>query len=222
MARPSRAGSPARLALCDALGARGRTKGKTWRSFNTWCGCPSGRRATAVKPLMIDEIAPALLASDVLGLTMDLDDDEADVAPPVPHRRWRAHPRQHSCRCGSTATTGGRASRRSSVTARCRLDGYQVLESLYTDYGAQPVVGASGLARRQPLAGHLDGRHLRAGARHRLRGMAELLARPPVAHVGGDPTPLPVRAESRGARRSKPGNPRGGGSWRRPGRAPAT
>ncbi len=45
---------------------------------------PEGTPRNAVKPLMIDEVAPKLLATGILGLTIDLDDDDADVAPPVP------------------------------------------------------------------------------------------------------------------------------------------
>ena len=100
---------------------------------------PEGTPRSDVKPLMIDEVAPELLAQGILGLTIDLDDDDADVAPPVPPPEGENMPEQHSCRYGSTATTGAPDRRRSSATRSVRVDGYQVLESLYTDYGTSRV-----------------------------------------------------------------------------------
>lgn len=89
----------------------------------------------AVKPLMIDEVAPALLAQGVLGLTMDLDDDEADVPPPVP-----PHDGEHVPRALVSVWVDcyDRRAGIEDILRDCsvRLDGYQVLESLYTDYGA--------------------------------------------------------------------------------------
>ena len=41
---------------------------------------PEGTPRGDVKPLMIDGVAADLLAGDLLGLTIDLDDDDADVA----------------------------------------------------------------------------------------------------------------------------------------------
>ena len=95
---------------------------------------PEGTSRNAVKPLMIDEVAPALLAQDILGLTMDLDDDEADVSPPVPPPEGEDVP-------GALVSVWVDCyDRRSGVEkilrdASVRVDGYQVLESLYSDYG---------------------------------------------------------------------------------------
>ncbi len=96
---------------------------------------PEQTPRSAVKPLMIDEIAPALLGHEVLGLTMDLDDDEADVAPPVPPREGEHIP---AALVSVWVDCYDRRDGIEKILRDCsvRLDGYQVLESLYTDYGA--------------------------------------------------------------------------------------
>jgi hypothetical protein len=95
---------------------------------------PEGTPRSAVRPLMIDRVAPELLALDIRGLTMDLDDDEADVPSPVPPPEGEHTPR------GLVSVWVDCYDRRAGVEsvlrdATVRLDGYQVLESLYTDYG---------------------------------------------------------------------------------------
>ncbi len=101
---------------------------------------PERTLRAAVKPLMIDEIAPALLAQNVLGLTMDLDDDQADVAPPVPPGVGEHTP---SALVSLWVDCYDRREGVEKILRDCsvRLDGYQVLESLYTDYGASPWSG---------------------------------------------------------------------------------
>ncbi len=96
---------------------------------------PEQTPRSAVKPLMIGEIAPALLGHEVLGLTMDLDDDEADVAPPVPPREGEHIP---AALVSVWVDCYDRRDGIEKILRDCsvRLDGYQVLESLYTDYGA--------------------------------------------------------------------------------------
>ena len=95
---------------------------------------PEGTERHAVKPLMIDEIAPRIVATGVLGLTMDLDDDEADVPAPVP-----APPGEHTLQALVSVWVDC-YDRRADLEAildevAVRVDGYQVVESLYTDYG---------------------------------------------------------------------------------------
>jgi hypothetical protein len=87
-----------------------------------------------VKPLVIDKVAPALLACGVLGLTIDLDDEWADVASPVPTPAGEQSPDALVSiwvDCYDRRSGVEEVLRSSSV----RLDGYHVLESLYTDYG---------------------------------------------------------------------------------------
>ncbi len=89
---------------------------------------------SAVKPLMIDQVAPRLLAEGILGLTMDLDDDDADVTPPVPA------PEGENVATALVSVWVDCYDRRAGLEkilrdAAVRVDGYQVLESLYTDYG---------------------------------------------------------------------------------------
>jgi hypothetical protein len=89
---------------------------------------------TAIKPLMIDEVAPELLALGIHGLTIDLDDDDADVTPPVPPPAGEQVPRALVSLwvdCYDRRGPVEEVLRRVSI----RLDGYQVLESLYSDYG---------------------------------------------------------------------------------------
>ena len=96
---------------------------------------PRVRQFVVGRILLVDEVAPALLAQGVLGLTMDLDDDDADVASPVPPPEGEHTPRAlvsvwvdcYDRRARRREDPGGGGS--------VRLDGYQVLESLYTDYG---------------------------------------------------------------------------------------
>ncbi len=95
---------------------------------------PEGTERHAVKPLMIDEVAPRIVATGVLGLTMDLDDDEADVPAPVP-----APPGEHTPQALVSVWVDC-YDRRADLEAildevAVRVDGYQVVESLYTDYG---------------------------------------------------------------------------------------
>jgi hypothetical protein len=95
---------------------------------------PEATDRAAVRPLMIDEVAPRLLECEVRGLTMDLDDDQADVAPPVPAPQGEHMPSALVSvwvDCYDRRDPIEQALRDVSV----RLDGYQVLESLYSDYG---------------------------------------------------------------------------------------
>src|SRR5580700_10998686 len=95
---------------------------------------PERTPRNAVRPLMIDEVAPALLAQGILGLTMDLDDDEADVAAPVPPREGE---HMASALVSVWVDAYDRRAPIEKILRECsvRLDGYQVLESLYADYG---------------------------------------------------------------------------------------
>ena len=95
---------------------------------------PEGTPRSAVKPLMIDGVAQDLLAGEIRGLTIDLDDDDADVAAPVPPPAGEELP------TALVSVWVDCYDRRSWIeeilrNVSQRLDGYHVLESLYTDYG---------------------------------------------------------------------------------------
>jgi hypothetical protein len=96
---------------------------------------PEGTRRDAVKAMMIDGVAKDLLDGDLLGLTIDLDDDDADVAPPVPPPAGEHIP---SAVVSVWVDCYDRRARIEDIlrSASVRLDGYQVLESLYTEYGS--------------------------------------------------------------------------------------
>lgn len=106
--------------------------------YLVWLPETTGR--SAVKPLMVDEVAPELVASGVHGLTMDLDDDESDVAPPVPAPEGESLPR------ALVSVWVDCYDRRQPLEeilreVGTRVDGYQVVESLYTDYGQSRWAG---------------------------------------------------------------------------------
>jgi hypothetical protein len=87
-----------------------------------------------VRRIMVDEVAPRLLGEDIHALTMDLDDADADVAPPLPCPEGEQTPHAlvslwldcYDRRAGVEQLLG---------EASVRMHGYQVVESLYTDYG---------------------------------------------------------------------------------------
>ena len=95
---------------------------------------PEGVERGDVAPLMLKTLAPQLLDLDVHGLTMDLDDEEATIASPVPAPVGEHTPEAvvsvwvdaYDRRAGIESALGSVAE---------RFDGYQVIESLYSDYG---------------------------------------------------------------------------------------
>ena len=87
-----------------------------------------------VIPLMIDSVAPELLSTDLLGLSMDLDDIYATIPSPVPPPEGEHTPQ------ALVSVWVDCYDRRLEVekilsSVAVRLDGYQVIESLYSDYG---------------------------------------------------------------------------------------
>jgi hypothetical protein len=94
-----------------------------------------GTPRSAVKSLMIEEVAPELLATGIHGLTIDLDDEDADVTPPVPPPAGEQMP-QALVSVWVDCYDRREPIERILRSAAIRVDGYQVLESLYTDYGA--------------------------------------------------------------------------------------
>jgi hypothetical protein len=94
---------------------------------------PTAMARPDVRTLMIDSVAPALLALDPRGLTMDLDDEEADVPPPVP-----AAQSDEAVRAVVSVWVDAydrRGPLEEVLRTAGHIDGYQVIESLYTDYG---------------------------------------------------------------------------------------
>lgn len=95
---------------------------------------PTAMARTDVRTLMIEEVAPQLLALDPRGLSMDVDDEEADVPPPVPAPADDGMVRavvslwvdNYDHRAPYEDVLGD---------AAVRIDGYQVLESVVTEYG---------------------------------------------------------------------------------------
>ena len=95
---------------------------------------PQGTSPREVRETFIDEVAPMLLGGDLLGLTMDLDDDLAEVAAPVPAPDGEHTP------AALVSVWVDCYDRRAPIeevlgSVAVRMDGYQVVESLYADYG---------------------------------------------------------------------------------------
>jgi hypothetical protein len=96
---------------------------------------PDGTTRSAVREVMLGEVAPALLAAGPRALTMDLDDEDADVASPVPGPDGEAPVRAVVSLW--VDAYDWRAPFESVLNAVAeRLAGYQVVESLYGDYGS--------------------------------------------------------------------------------------
>ena len=95
---------------------------------------PEGTSRSEVGSLMIDEVAPALLSTDLLGLTFDLDDLDADIPSPVPAPAGEHEPAALVSVWVDCYDRRG-AIERILGDAAVRVEGYQVLESLYADYG---------------------------------------------------------------------------------------
>ena len=95
---------------------------------------PEGMPRTDLRQVMLGDVGPNLLDLDVRGLTMDLDDEDADVASPVP-----APPGEHTPQAVVSIWVDA-YDRRSPLeavlgNAAQRIAGYQVLESMCCDYG---------------------------------------------------------------------------------------
>ena len=101
---------------------------------------PEGTTRQEVREIFIDELAPRLLATDLLGLTMDLDDDAADVPAPVPAPEGEHTP------AALVSVWLDCYDRRGEIEEilgqpAVRVDGYSVVESLYADYGRSRWAG---------------------------------------------------------------------------------
>ena len=87
-----------------------------------------------VRATLLEEVAPQLLALDPVGLSMDLDDADAQVPPPLPQPEGEAPVRAVVSLW--LRRMDDRGPYEDVLAARAdRLAGYLVTESLYTDYG---------------------------------------------------------------------------------------
>lgn len=93
-----------------------------------------------VRTTMLDDVAPRLLALGPTGLSMDLDDPDAQVAPPVPTPEGETPVRAIvSIWLANYDDRGPYEGVLRSVADR--IAGYLVTESLYTDYGGSRHAG---------------------------------------------------------------------------------
>jgi hypothetical protein len=101
---------------------------------------PAAMARRDVRTLMLEDTAPQLLALDVRGLSMDLDDEEADVPPPVPPPD--ADEAVRAIVSVWVDAYDRRAPLEDVLRTAGRIDGYQVVESMYTEYGESPWAGS--------------------------------------------------------------------------------
>jgi hypothetical protein len=98
---------------------------------------PTAMARAEVRQTMLGQVAPALMALGSRRLTMDLDDEQADVPAPVPPPESEDAVRAVVSLWVDTCDGRGPAE---EVLAQVASDlaGYQVVESLCTDYGDNP------------------------------------------------------------------------------------
>jgi hypothetical protein len=117
--------------VCDALEE---TKGGVVEKLQYWVWLDEGTKREEVGPLMLEGIAPQLLESGLHGLIMDLDDEFATIPSPVPAPEGEHTPQALVSLWVDCYDRRGPVE---EILNQCavRLEGYQVIESLYSDYG---------------------------------------------------------------------------------------
>lgn len=95
---------------------------------------PDGTSRRAVREVMLGQVARRLLALEPLGLSMDLDDEAADVPSPVPPPHHEVQP-QAVVSLWLDAYDHREPYEAAIAEPATEVAGYQVIESLYCDYG---------------------------------------------------------------------------------------
>jgi hypothetical protein len=95
---------------------------------------PEGTSPEEVRQTMIDDAGARLLALDPAGLSMDLDDDGAQVPPPLPPAEGE-QPVSAIVSIWLSRYDDRDAHEAVLRSVATRIDGYLVTESLYHDYG---------------------------------------------------------------------------------------
>lgn len=95
---------------------------------------PAGTPPDQAREVMIDAVGPALLASGARALTIDVDDDHAQVAPPAPPPSGE-DPVRAVVSLWLDAYDHRAPFERAILEHATRIAGYQAVESLYRDYG---------------------------------------------------------------------------------------
>jgi hypothetical protein len=101
---------------------------------------PEGTPRRRVREVMLGSVAPVLLGLGPKGLTMDLDDEDADVPSPMPPPPGEPMP-QSVVSLWLDAYDHREPFEAVLRSVSARLAGYQVTESLYSDYGDSPWSG---------------------------------------------------------------------------------
>jgi hypothetical protein len=98
---------------------------------------PEGRDRDDFRDLLLRECGPALLERGARGLTINVDDSDADVPPPVPTPAGEV---PLSAEVALWLDCHDRRGPHEEVLARsgARCAGYLVSEALYTEYGGNP------------------------------------------------------------------------------------
>ena len=95
---------------------------------------PEGTQRHEVGTIMLGDVAPRLLDVGVHGLVMDLDDEFATIDAPVPSPEGEHTPQAVVSMWVDAYDWRGPLEQVLDSVA-LRFDGYQVIESLYSDYG---------------------------------------------------------------------------------------
>ncbi len=94
---------------------------------------PSSRRR-----VLLQELAPKLLAAGATGLQINIDDDQACVPSPAPRWPWLPKPFVAQVNVWSESPAQAETFQTLLSDAGFRFAGYRVDEWLYTDYGENP------------------------------------------------------------------------------------
>ncbi len=96
---------------------------------------PATTDRSEVRRTMVDEVGGALLALGARGLTVDVDDEEADVPAPLPPPEGESAPVRAVVSLWLDAYDRRGPFEEVLAGAASALHGYQVLESMVTEYG---------------------------------------------------------------------------------------
>ncbi len=118
------------------------------------CWLPEGTRPERAGAVMLDEIGDSLLDLEPIGLTIDVDDEAAQFPPPAPPPA--DEPTVRAVVSLWLGCYDRRAPFEAVLAEGCeRIAGYQVVESLYRDYGgnewSEPRDWADGVRSPGPL-----------------------------------------------------------------------
>ena len=174
---------------------------------------PASTRAE-VAEAVLGPMAGGLLSLDPLRLSIDVWDPDSDIPAPAPTPEGET-PLHALVSLWIDAVDYREPFEELLAASAERLAGYEVVESLYRDYGGNQWSAPRSWPDGRAVAGCAHGRPPAAAPGADLRRLDDEMAHPDLAHHRGDPAPLPLRPQRRlpGAHRRGPTDTghRGGG-----------